>query len=106
MGSSIKSLKVSRGYTYSYFFSAAAASGKPTLLFLHGIPSTHQDWRHQIQFFIEKGFGVIAPDMLGYGGTDKPTNPEQFAASKTAKDVLEIVEKENAENVIVIAHDW
>ena len=66
-----KDVKVSRGFNYHYYFSPPV-SGKPTLLFLHGFPSTLQDWARQIRYFQPKGYGILAPDMLGAGGTSKP----------------------------------
>ncbi|KZP02305.1 alpha/beta-hydrolase, partial [Athelia psychrophila] len=69
-----KDLTVSRGINYHYYFSPARDSN-PTILFLHGFPSTSYDWRHEAAFFTARGFGVIVPDLLGYGGTAKPDAP-------------------------------
>ncbi|TFY76596.1 hypothetical protein EWM64_g7418 [Hericium alpestre] len=68
-----KTHTTTRGLTYAYH-TALAAPGKPTLLFLHGFPSSSWDWTHQVAHFAPKGYGLVVPDMLGYGGTDKPTD--------------------------------
>lgn len=58
-----KDVKTSRGLNYHYFYAPSRAQdGKPTLLFLHGYPSTSYDWHYQVQFFREKGFGVLVPE--------------------------------------------
>src|SRR4051794_4685750 len=72
-----KDVTVSRGYKYHYYFSAAAA-GKPTLLLNHGFPSLAVDWYRQIVFFKKKGYGLVVPDQLGYGGTDRPEEPNVY----------------------------
>ncbi|KAJ7576173.1 hypothetical protein C8J56DRAFT_900102 [Mycena floridula] len=71
--SSYKDHVMPRGINYHYFFSPAE-SGKPSVIFLHGFPSSaYESWHHEIVFFVKKGYGVLAPDLLGYGSTDKPT---------------------------------
>lgn len=64
------------------------------------------DWRHQILFFEKQGYGLIVPDMLGYGGTDKPTTPEYYKASLICGDIIEIMNHENVNKAIAIGHDW
>ncbi|KII93233.1 hypothetical protein PLICRDRAFT_171017 [Plicaturopsis crispa FD-325 SS-3] len=103
--SSYKDIITSRGFKYHYYFSPASAP-LPTLLFLHGFPSTSQDWRHIIPYFVQKGYGAIAPDMLGYGGTDKPTDPLAFKWSLLTKDIIGILDAENIHSSIAIGHDW
>lgn len=100
-----KSTVVSRGYRYSYYASAAQES-KPTLLFCHGFPSTANDWRRIVPYFKERGYGLIVPDMLGYGGTDKPTDPVMYTSSKITRDIVDILDAENVDKAIAIGHDW
>ncbi|KAJ2920520.1 hypothetical protein H1R20_g16575, partial [Candolleomyces eurysporus] len=103
--SHFKQFKVSRGFNYRYFFSPAT-SGKPTLLFIHGFPSLAIDWHHQITFFKAKGYGIVVPDMLGYGGTDKPEEYTEYLHSLLAQDLVDILDHEEVTNAIAIGHDW
>ncbi len=104
--SSYKDFNVSRGLNYHYYFSSPQDTAKPYLLFLHGFPSTSYDWRYQINFFADQGYGLIVPDMLGYGGTAKPLETEAYKSSLITKDIVDILDHEGAENVVAIAHDW
>lgn len=101
-----KDFTTSRGYKYHYYFVRAADASKPTLAFLHGFPSSAQDWRKIVPAFKEKGYGLVVPDMLGYGGTDKPVETESYILSHLAKDIVDILDAEKVENVIAIGHDW
>jgi soluble epoxide hydrolase / lipid-phosphate phosphatase len=103
-----KTFTTSRSLTYNYYFSGPPPSSiKPYLLFLHGFPSTLKaSWRHHIPYFQSLGYGVIAPDMLGYGKTSIPTDPTAYRGSLMAKDLIELLDQEGVEKVVGIGHDW
>ncbi|KAF9264010.1 alpha/beta-hydrolase [Marasmius fiardii PR-910] len=100
-----KTVQVSRGFTYRYF-SVPAKGNEKTLLFLHGFPNADTDWRHQVSFFQERGYGLIVPNLLGYGGTSKPTNPAEYRQSLMSKDLVDILDNEGVEKVVAVGHDW
>jgi len=89
-------------YAYSY---VPAITPKPIFLLLHGFPSANYEWRHQIDALSSKGFGVLAPDLLGYGDTDSPASVEAYSMKRMSDHVVEILAKERLERVIGIAHD-
>ena len=62
-----KQLKLFDGTTYAYAFSPPSSAEKATFLLLHGFPSGSYDWRHQVKALSERGFGLLVPDLLGYG---------------------------------------
>jgi soluble epoxide hydrolase / lipid-phosphate phosphatase len=101
-----KTLKVSRGYIYNYYAHGAAPS-KPTLLFFHGFPDHAEVWFGlATNYLIPSGYGVVIPDLLGYGGTSKPTDPAEYVLSGTAQDVADILDAEDVAHVISVGHDW
>jgi haloacetate dehalogenase len=57
----------------------AAASGRPPLLLLHGFPQTHAMW-HRLVPLIGGRFAIVAPDLRGYGDSDKPASDATHAA--------------------------
>ena len=106
-----KDVQVQRGLTYHYY-SSTASPGKPTLLFVHGFPSTSFDWHRQVAHFEPKGYGLIVPDTLGYGGTSKPREVDAFRWKLQAQDLLDLLDAElgspssRPAKVIAIGHDW
>lgn len=100
------SLKTPRGYTYGYYHQVPSKKSLPHILFLHGFPSTSQDWSSQVAHFTKLGYGVVVPDLLGYGKTDKPTDYKEYKSADMAGDVVAILDKEGLDKVIVVAHDW
>lgn len=61
------------GVEYNYIL-AEPASGNvvDTIFLIHGWPDMSLGWRNQIPYLLSKGLRVVAPDMMGYGGTDAP----------------------------------
>ncbi|WYZ38232.1 hypothetical protein EsH8_III_000146 [Colletotrichum jinshuiense] len=101
-----KTLDVSRGFTYTYYTSPAQQS-KPTLLLFHGWPDTARLWAGLINdYLLPKGFGIVALDNLGFGGSSKPTDPSVYAFHHLAADVVEILDAENLGSVVALGHDW
>ncbi|OOF95539.1 hypothetical protein ASPCADRAFT_208014 [Aspergillus carbonarius ITEM 5010] len=100
-----KKATLSDGTTYGYV-SIPASAGKSTFLLLHGYPSTSYDWRHQIAALQEAGYGVIAPDLLGYGDTDKPTDLNAYRMKVMSSHVVEILDLEKVSRAVLVSHDW
>ncbi|KAL3497122.1 Alpha/Beta hydrolase protein [Aspergillus germanicus] len=96
---------LSTKHTYSYAYHPPSTPSLPTILFLHGFPSSCYDWRHQIQFFSRQGYGVLAPDLLGYGGTSKPTDLNDYRSKKMAAEIIELLDHESIDKVHAVGHD-
>lgn len=84
---------------------AEAGSG-PLVLLAHGWPESWYSWRHQITMLADAGYHVVAPDMRGYGETDKPANVEDYDIDHLAGDLVGIIDALGEETAILIAHDW
>jgi haloacetate dehalogenase len=78
-----------------------AGSGAPVVL-LHGFPETSYAWRYQIPE-LAKSYRVIAPDLRGYGATDKPASG--YDKRNMAKDVRELMRALNIGKVALVGHD-
>ncbi|OCL10067.1 epoxide hydrolase [Glonium stellatum] len=101
-----KKATLSDGTTYGYVAVAPSSPSKLTFVFLHGYPSSSHDWRHQITALRKAGYGVIAPDLLGYGDTDKPTDLTAYRMKTMSNHIAEILDLENVPRCIAVAHDW
>jgi soluble epoxide hydrolase / lipid-phosphate phosphatase len=101
-----KTKTVSRGFTYTYY-TLPAHESKPTLMLFHGFPDTASLWTGLIDnFLLPNGYGVIAIDCLGYGGTSKPTDPASYAWPAMTADAIDILDAEKLDKVISVGHDW
>lgn len=78
----------------------------PPIILVHGFPELAYSWRHQIPVLAEAGYQVIAPDMRGYGGSDKPTNVSDYTIQKLTGDLVGLMDAMALEKSLVIGHDW
>ena len=80
----------------------------PPLLLLHGYPQTHVEW-HKIAPKLADHYTVVAPDLRGYGDSEKPPAPEGdlsiYCKRTTAQDQVEVMEKLGFELFHVVGHD-
>ena len=93
------------GTTYSYVH-VQPQDNKPYILFLHGFPESSFGWRHQIPHFSKLGYGIIAPDLLGYGGTSKPANLKAYIMKKMAEELCHVLDALGIKQVIGVGHEW
>ena len=63
-----------------------------TLLCLHGFPDLWYGWRHQIRPWVEAGYRVIVPDMLGYGKTDMPSEASAYSTKRLCDDLAALLD--------------
>lgn len=78
----------------------------PLLLLLHGFPEFHGTWRRQLPALAEAGFRAVAPDLRGYGGSDKPPRVRDYRLELLAADVSNLIAALGRERADVIGHDW
>ncbi len=72
---------------------------------LHGFPEFWYSWRHQIPT-LSKQFKVVAPDMRGYGETEKPVTIDEYKIEKIVNDIVELVHQLGFKKAIIGGHDW
>lgn len=100
-----KTQALSSGLSYSYVYVPPASPILPSIVFLHGFPSSSYDWRHQINFFAQSGHGILVPDLLGYGSTSRPADLASYKTKNMAMDMVELLDIEQLVQVHLVAHD-
>jgi pimeloyl-ACP methyl ester carboxylesterase len=82
-----------------------AGSG-PLVLLIHGFPELGVSWRAQVEALAAAGYHAVAPDMRGYGGTDKPAEREAYAILNLVGDMVDLVRALGQTSCVVVGHDW
>ncbi len=84
---------------------AEVGSGAPVVL-LHGFPDSWHLWRHQLDALARSGYRAIAPDLRGFGDSDKPEPVDQYALPLLVGDVTALLDALELERVDIVGHDW
>lgn len=101
-----KTFKTAAVVKYTYWTSQAKDS-KPTVLLLHGNPDTAALWSDLIKnHLLPGGYGVVAPDLIGFGSTDKPEGVANYSMSSISKALVALLDHEGLQQVIPLGHDF
>jgi pimeloyl-ACP methyl ester carboxylesterase len=84
----------------------AEAGRGPLVLLCHGFPESWYSWRHQLAALAAAGFRAVAPDMRGYGQTDRPEAIDQYTLLHLVGDMVGLVDALGAEQAVIAGHDW
>lgn len=77
----------------------------PVVLLIHGFPDTSQVWRYQIPALVKAGYRVIAPDVRGFGNSDKPQEKEAYDLTVLVGDMINLMAQLGIEKAHVVGHD-
>ncbi|MCH2190388.1 MAG: haloalkane dehalogenase [Gammaproteobacteria bacterium] len=78
----------------------------PVVLLLHGQPVWSYLYRFMIPLLVNKGFRVLAPDLVGFGRSDKPTRMEDYTYARHVAWMSDWLTKMDLRNVTVFFQDW
>jgi pimeloyl-ACP methyl ester carboxylesterase len=78
----------------------------PLVLLCHGFPESWYSWRHQLRALSEAGFHAVAPDMRGYGLTDRPVEIERYTLFQLVGDMVGVLDALGEKTAVVVGHDW
>jgi tRNA(adenine34) deaminase len=75
-------------------------------LCLHGNPAWSYLYRKMIPVFLQAGHRVVAPDMVGFGKSDKPKREAAHTFTWHRQVLLELVERLDLRRVVLVVQDW
>ncbi len=79
---------------------------KLTYLCLHGNPAWSYLYRKMIPFFLQAGHRVVAPDLIGFGKSDKPKKDSFHTFRAHRQILLEFVERLDLRHIVLVVQDW
>src|ERR1700712_3285548 len=85
-------------------FHAVEAGEGPLVLLLHGFPQFWYAWRHVIPVLADAGFRVVAPDLRGYGASDKP--PRGYDLGTLSADVAGMIRALGEHDAMIAGQGW
>jgi pimeloyl-ACP methyl ester carboxylesterase len=77
----------------------------PLVILCHGFPECWYSWRHQLRALAKAGFRAVAPDLRGYGRSDRPEELEKYTILHDIGDIVGLVDALGAERAVIAGHD-
>src|SRR5271168_2648845 len=78
----------------------------PVVLLCHGFPESWYSWRHQLKALADAGYRAVAPDMRGYGQTDRPDEIGRYTQLHLVGDMVGLLDALAVETAVIAGHDW
>ena len=76
------------------------------VLLLHGEPSWSYLYRHMIPVFAEAGYRTLAPDLIGFGKSDKPVAMEDYTYQRHVDWVRKFITRLDLRGINLFCQDW
>jgi len=77
----------------------------PLVILCHGFPECWYSWRHQLPALAKAGFRAVAPDLRGYGRSDRPEGVEKYTILDDIGDIVGLVDALGAKQAVIAGHD-
>jgi len=77
----------------------------PLVILCHGFPECWYSWRHQLGALAKAGFRAVAPDLRGYGRSDRPEEVEKYTLLHDIADIVGLVDAFGVRQAVVAGHD-
>ncbi|MEO5695731.1 MAG: haloalkane dehalogenase [Burkholderiaceae bacterium] len=89
-----------------HYLDEGAADAGATVLCLHGQPTWSYLYRKMLPVFVASGQRVVAPDLIGFGRSDKPEDEGFYTFTRHRSMLLEFVRSLALSNVTLVVQDW
>lgn len=76
------------------------------VLMLHGEPSWSYLYRHMIPLFVEAGYRAVAPDLVGFGKSDKPAGTEDYTYQRLLDWMRGWLQAVGLQDINLVCQDW
>lgn len=95
-----------RGMRLAHIDEGDAAAPSSPVVMLHGEPTWSYLWREVMRPLLEAGYRCIAPDLPGFGRSDKPTDAAWYSYDEHTAAICALFEELDLRDVTLVVHDW
>jgi len=78
----------------------------PPVLLLHGEPTSSYLWRNVIPPLVANGHRAVAPDLIGFGRSDKPSDVGWYTYDRHVSSIAALVDALGLSGITLVVHDW
>eukprot|EP00928_Gymnodinium_smaydae_P038290 TRINITY_DN26439_c0_g1_i1.p1 TRINITY_DN26439_c0_g1~~TRINITY_DN26439_c0_g1_i1.p1 ORF type:complete len:368 (-),score=33.43 TRINITY_DN26439_c0_g1_i1:7-1032(-) len=96
----------SHGRIRIHYLDEGSKEAKETVLLMHGEPTWCYLYRFMIPHFVQAGYRVIAPDLVGFGKSDKPAKRTDYSYERHVDWIGELIVGLDLDNITPFFQDW
>ena len=89
-----------------HYIDEGPRDARDRLLLMHGEPSWCYLYRRMIPIFVAAGHRVIAPDLIGFGRSDKPDKRTEYTYQRHVDWMTSFIESLDLQNATLVGQDW
>lgn len=89
-----------------HYIDEGRADAHDVFLCLHGEPTWAYLYRRMLPVFVDAGRRVVAPDMFGFGRSDKPVDDAWYTFDIHRRSLIEFIEALDLKNITLVCQDW
>ncbi|OGB34409.1 MAG: tRNA-specific adenosine deaminase [Burkholderiales bacterium RIFCSPLOWO2_12_FULL_61_40] len=89
-----------------HYLDEGPAQAPLVFLCLHGYPGWSYQYRKMLPIWSAAGHRVVAPDLIGFGKSDKPKREAAHTFEFHRQSLLQLVQKLDLRNIVLVVHDW
>lgn len=78
----------------------------PVVLCMHGQPSWSYLYRKMIPLFVARGYRTIAPDLVGFGRSDKPSERSDYTYARHVGWITALISALDLNEITLVCQDW
>lgn len=78
----------------------------PLVVLCHGFPETSYAWRHQLRALAHAGYRAVAPDLRGYGSSERPADVSAYSVLDAVGDLVSLIDVLGAQRAVIGGNDW
>lgn len=90
----------------SHYLDEGRKNADEVFLCLHGEPAWSYLYRKMIPIFGKTGARVIAPDLFGFGKSDKPSSEDTYTFEFHRNYLIKLIERLDLKNITLVCQDW
>ncbi len=79
---------------------------RPVIWLMHGMPMWSYVYRKVIPPLLKAGYRCVAPDLMGFGLSDKPQDESQHTLQRHVGLMEKLMKKLALKNIVIVAQDW
>ena len=88
-----------------HYIDEGPVNAEPVLL-LHGEPSWSYLYRKMVPILVVAGHRVIAPDLIGFGRSDKPSSRKDYTYQRHVDWMQSVLDQLDLKNITLMCQDW